>query len=887
LRPEDPQSEAEAALREAAWLQSVARALVGTESDAADLAQDVQVAALTGGPPAERAPRRAWLRTVARRLAARRARRDARRREGERARADELRDGAAGSPAADAIAARLALQRRLADALERIPLADRELLVRRHFDGASAPEIAAELGLSPAAVRQRLVRATDRLRAEFARTDEEWRAWSPALALAAFGRDAAGALAGAASSTTSLPGTSAQPSPRSLARANPAAAAASSLIPLAIMKKLILVAATALALVAAGWLITADSGSDRPGEPASAARGGLEPLDGLQTAGGTDLGRVEAGTERTAAVAASRTAAAEIVVLDEDFGPVPGVRGVWIEAETGATIELPFDEHGSAPRPEAESGRILVVGTRHRFREIEVSSFNEPSAPILLSAASIVRGLLIVDGSLSPRAHAFTLSEQFTTNAYWPESVRPGLIDRVLQVASSGLRAVRPNASGEFEIVLRADRARLWIPESFELSRAEIDGRLAAPAGDGRWSPHLLEVSASTERVTIWGHQPAGFTMRFVDETDGTPWKGSLHASYRMVGPGGSAKLICDPSDGSAFLAVPGLDDAEADPLFLVLDFMAYERFGSTPFAQRYFPDEVPVERDLGTIVVPVAETMSIRVIHEKGGERRVARNARVCIGNAVKMCDEEGRATVPWPEEEVLYATADGCSVERCPRPDPSDDVHEVVLSSGPSIHVDPGGLFAEGETYCVIRFPDESFRPSARGAFQLLSGRTPARSGRNAGERVNYMLYALGPVRGPRLSGLPEDAPVEIQIIDASGYSFHEESLLLTEPIEYLVKPESVERADCFLTVEVVGSGPQGIALPPAELRLERPGAGPDSAHSFLLQPGHKIGPLAAGDVEIHAVSRPYGTEWSGTARVHLSSGANRARIVLEESD
>ena len=100
----------------------------------------------------------AWLFGIARGVLANHRRGQARR----AALADRLRARLADRPAAADPSGEVAVIR---DALNRLPDPDRELITLTAWDGLSADEVAAVLGITPAAVRQRLLRARRRLRA--------------------------------------------------------------------------------------------------------------------------------------------------------------------------------------------------------------------------------------------------------------------------------------------------------------------------------------------------------------------------------------------------------------------------------------------------------------------------------------------------------------------------------------------------------------------------------------------------------------------------------------------------------------------------------------------------------------------------------------------------
>ncbi|TAJ14820.1 MAG: sigma-70 family RNA polymerase sigma factor, partial [Planctomycetota bacterium] len=151
------------------WLRRLARALTSDAAAADDIAQDALLAGLRNPPRAASDPSalRQWLAKVARHLAWKRAdagaARDAREHSAARRELDdserETRE-------------RLELQRELADALLALPEPTRTAIVMRYFDGASSRDVAAALGISEEAARQRVSRGLAQLRA---RLDERHR----------------------------------------------------------------------------------------------------------------------------------------------------------------------------------------------------------------------------------------------------------------------------------------------------------------------------------------------------------------------------------------------------------------------------------------------------------------------------------------------------------------------------------------------------------------------------------------------------------------------------------------------------------------------------------------------------------------------------------------
>jgi RNA polymerase sigma factor (sigma-70 family) len=147
-------------LAQLGWVRALARSLVADPDVSDDVLQQVCLLALQKAPR-EGGPRlRAWLATVTRRLAHHAHRASVRR---------QRREEAAALPEALASTADVALRREalrgLVDAVTSLDEPAYAVIVARYFEGCSVAEIAAQNGLSADAVRQRLARARQQLRA--------------------------------------------------------------------------------------------------------------------------------------------------------------------------------------------------------------------------------------------------------------------------------------------------------------------------------------------------------------------------------------------------------------------------------------------------------------------------------------------------------------------------------------------------------------------------------------------------------------------------------------------------------------------------------------------------------------------------------------------------
>ncbi len=165
---------AEELLRQDLWLRNLVRSLVG-ESEVDDVVQETWASALRRGAPVERP--RAWLSVVAGNFA-RRARRSV----GRRSHREELAARPEAVPSTAETLELLDLHEHVVRAVRELREPYRTSVLLRYTHGLTVREIAARTGVSEAAVRQRLKRGLDALRAEVGvRCGDDWRDM-PALA---------------------------------------------------------------------------------------------------------------------------------------------------------------------------------------------------------------------------------------------------------------------------------------------------------------------------------------------------------------------------------------------------------------------------------------------------------------------------------------------------------------------------------------------------------------------------------------------------------------------------------------------------------------------------------------------------------------------------------
>ena len=174
----EPHSGHDELLAQLGWMRALARHLTRDAEVADDVLQRACLLALQrpAGVAAEGVGLRAWLAAVLRRVAGH-SRREAAR--------SQAREQAAAAPealpATIDLAARREILQRLVDAVMALDEPAFSTIVRRYYEGRSTLEIAAQDGVSPEVVRQRLARARTRLRDRLTSTLDP--RWLPALAL--------------------------------------------------------------------------------------------------------------------------------------------------------------------------------------------------------------------------------------------------------------------------------------------------------------------------------------------------------------------------------------------------------------------------------------------------------------------------------------------------------------------------------------------------------------------------------------------------------------------------------------------------------------------------------------------------------------------------------
>lgn len=139
----------------------------GNQADAEDVLQDALLSAYRAlGSLKDRAAFQAWLARIGRNACYRLKKKEALRPILELPEAHGLDAFASTTPSAESLVVQQDFAHCVKDALSRLPDASRRVLELRDVEGYTAPEAAARLGITVAALKSRLHRARDQLRRE-------------------------------------------------------------------------------------------------------------------------------------------------------------------------------------------------------------------------------------------------------------------------------------------------------------------------------------------------------------------------------------------------------------------------------------------------------------------------------------------------------------------------------------------------------------------------------------------------------------------------------------------------------------------------------------------------------------------------------------------------
>lgn len=702
-----PEHDAEDLLANAPWVRRLARRLVGDAHLAEDVAQDALAAAWARGEGfGGRVRMRRWLAGATRNLAWRaRAQEDERRAREARAARSEAGGGE------EAAAERLRVHRRLVDLVLSLEEPYREALVLRYFDDLAPREIAARLGVSREAARQRVSRGLAMLRARL--DAEEWldedgtrRHWAVALA------------------PLLAPPRSSPPTP---------APAGSGLALLAIMTPKMLLALLAAAAVVALVLVVRalDPVAEGGAEPAVAeAPAELESGSGRTEEEGGGVVAVERDTRRVAAAgAAPRTP--RVRVVREDGGPLDEVGVAWIDA--GLRVhELELDAEGGAPRPEGSTGARFHAWAPGCAEAHVREEDAETDVVLRLPRERVLRGRLVEDGG--PPVRPVRLSTHMSN-----EHRGIGYEERHLEVELEDLGALREESpycwtrpDGSFEVrgLPRGASGSIQLPTTH---RAVLDG---VPTDES----HVSYAEEQRELVIETVLLPHVFG-RLVWEDDGSPVVGSLWVVYeRREARSSFMAYDWTHEDGRFALGLPVSDRALRLPPEERGEVVIHRaiRFGvddangvPRAFERRVDLDAAVFPLDLGVVQVPRAAEHPVRVVERDGAP---VEGAVLASSLDRTRTDAGGRARLACGEADEIGVLAPGYSFAR----------HPVSSSGEQEIELEPGS------TLLVRILPEEPAGPA------------PLHAG---------LVWEESPFEGAHLRGEPPFSPMPYRV----HYGYH----------------------------------------------------------------------------------------------------------------
>lgn len=716
-------------LREGPWLRRLAMALVGEHGGAEDLAQEVTLAALRGDPPVESHALRSWLRTVARRKLGRR-----RERERLRSWAEQADHGQEGT--ADPVTDRLAIQESIARALARVAEPYRSAVVLRYFDELSTAEVADRLGLSNAAVRQRVSRGLARLREEL---DAEHRgdrsAWLALLVPVVPEGNASAPPPG----SSSLPLTS-----LAIVMSTRWLVSAGIVVTLALFGSLLLMV------------------SDRTRMDASSEGAGRAELDGADVDGGQLARVVEPDARRLAMTDAPRDTAlvgarARVRIVGEGGEHALGTEAIWISAQ-GDVVRLDLDDRGFAERPPGFARGVIArapgyaltwqaVGARgHRLEGAQEDLVVE------LDPGRTIRGVVTENGvaPLEPVALHFDLARPLPISLprrTWDELRTLGFVfrDRIVTTGPSGTFSCQALSR------LHSDAPQPTSTHGF------AEGVEAREGPADFWTLDL------ERRSTVRG--------RFVFEDTGEPVGGSFMC-VREPGTSGEFTPEWALADGRFAIGMGDTRRAGPDQVLHVLG-LEHPLIRFEPIVIALHGASLPV--DVGDVPIRREESMHFEVIGRDGEPLGGA--MLVAVGGGSDQSDGDGRARlVARPGDEIFAVAADHALGSFVVEPGAQDArrPQRLLLQAGPTLRVTPLDDRTLGIRLTWRRSPfagaGDRFGPVGPVAGELIEGLS------SVGYGGDSSGVATAQVRTPPfgdlvLSGLVPDARLRIEAVDSLG--------------------------------------------------------------------------------------------------------------------
>ncbi len=628
METNEPQrSGAEALLAQEAWLRRLARGLLADLSLADDLAQDVLTLALAKPPRASGAGLRAWLATVARRMAKRRASR-----EGVRHRVEH--EASSSAREAQDAAHRIEVSESLLAALRCLDQPSRTAVVMRFYEEADYDQIASRLGLSPSAARQRVSRGLAALRVRLDDELGERCRWLPAL----------GFLAGA---------------PTRLQSSEPVVATSSvSLITLiAPMKKVVLVASAVLAVFVpiGSWWANPDLNSMRepgraPGVVELEASRQQQSEESLVSATEPLLKReLVTATARTATPPPSNNLAPRLHFVTAMGGPATGVRAAWVSPK-GKVHKVNVDASATAELPK---GGVIVASQVdlstifHPLTGTEPSPDREGNVTVTLLPRQTLQGRVEVSGEAPTRILSVFVRPTFDDRGLsrdWTVMSEQVKDLRAAGILLSSPRTTRTRKDGSFEVKGLDAHATgsVQLGSSFHGAKPDV------PAGAAYRLPTEELIVSATALPYLHG--------RLVWADNEAPLDGDVIVYFSEVGRGTgfSASSILG-ADGEFEVGIALDPDSSEEGALLYSSVVLDAHSSSRAACNATFTLELPGHElpwNVGTLSVERARTLEFAIVDDHGVPVEGAR--AVTVANNHMVSDAKGRLSLP-----VAYDTS------------------------------------------------------------------------------------------------------------------------------------------------------------------------------------------------------------------------------------
>ncbi|MEM8709998.1 MAG: sigma-70 family RNA polymerase sigma factor [Planctomycetota bacterium] len=880
---------ADALLRDAPWIQQLARSLVSTDADAEDLAHDAMVAALSSkaAPRGDSRQRRSWLRAILRNKAIERYDSVSRERfELERAKAERS-ESLSGEE-------RLVLHRELCDALEQLPERDRDLLIRRHMDNVPPRTIAREQDLTSDQVRRRLHSARQRLREALERSERGAEGWTHALALLAVVPSAT-PLGAAGSVRTATAASEATRSPLLVG----------SIMSLG---KLALVSSALIAAATVAWigLRTSDS-AEAPHLTPVADNVEVADKESMEIATSPEAVR-EAALERGPSVQADVVVAAppastRLAFVLDDGTPLPNAVAAWVTSPHDLR-ELKIDEAGFAEVAPKTEGRVFARHTEACTVDIQVPTLAEGAVhTITLPSRPRLTARVTVNGSLPERSITFR-AWNFELNDKIERSL-PSLIDP-LEALGFGRAFDHPKCGVDGVLQWRpsylAERYWATAPEAYLVHRwngAFPTNDSAFPLRPEGTEVNLLALPSITGRFT-WresGEPAPGDLLLAVVDDEGY----SVGASHSLVTDDEGRFLVpvhkrleLDRETRAKLAQRPGgiqvsdLLGERGTKLQLWPEVDGAQRTGGFEYAI----DATTVLTDIGEVPLDRAASVEVRVLGQVEGEWRPI-EAALESSRMTTRTDAEGNAHVHVENTDSIQAIAAGYDFVRVPvdRSQHGRTV-EIRLRRAPVLEVEVPEALRDptGTRSPFVRF---RFEVTPFGSWHGSAGQAPALSHRlfrNAfgsvrqsglsnkqGAFVDIPIDATGTAR---LFGLVRDARLVVCLMDHARGEYARQTVVIggDDPGTPIKIGKWPNFKPARVTIHVTRVDAANAASGRYVMRMET-GRG----HRYKDYDSGKIeeGPLVPGTYLLTILEEPSGGRGSVTHELRLQSGQNEFTV------